>query len=377
VANILVIDQFAAMGGAQRILLDLATAFHSDGHRLTVLFPSSGPVRGELEKIGVETGDYYLASLASGKKGIWELARYRATFGRTARSIAAIAGGKRFDFVYINAPRAQPAGILAAGLLGIPVVSAVHLIHGGRQVSLMADYFNRTHVKLVTFCSEHAAEPFSMIGAKGRVLPNWVAPHFLSLPCGRDLARAALGLGNGQIAIGVLGRVSKTKGQRVFLDAAAPLLASNPRLKLLMAGGADFEDTREERDLKAEATRYKDRISFIDDPSPVEFLDALDVSVIPSVRPESFGLVAIESMARRLPVVASNRGGLADTVVSGKTGYSVDPSPEAVRAALIHLIDDSRIRQELGLAGRKRVETEYNPATLIPRTISTILEAVT
>ena len=48
------------------------------------------------------------------------------------------------------------------------------------------------------------------------------------------------------MAVGVIGRISKTKGQRMFLEALMPLLTAHPRLKLVVAGGADFEDPAEE-----------------------------------------------------------------------------------------------------------------------------------
>lgn len=417
VANILFIDQYATLGGGQRILVDLATAFVKAGHRATVLFPgrgedSGGEVTEILRGSGVETGSYALTRLKSGRKSPIEGLRYLATAGRSARSIKAACRGKGFDLLYVNGPRAILPGVLAGRRLGLPVVAAVHLIHEGAERRLLAWCFGRPHVRLVSFCSRFAAAPFPKVGAKGRVQPNWVAPGFLHEPSHRERVRAELGLGAEDLAIGVLGRVSKTKGQRLFLEAALPLLGQGERgkrkeerreegqhpdpelqtqnsklqtpgssilnpqsstLHLLMAGSADFEDPQEEQALKALAAPYGDRVRFLGKIPATDFLDALDISVVPSVRPEAFGLVAIESMARRLPVVATRLGGLQDTVVDGETGFLVGPDAGAMGRALAKLIGDGELRARMAEAGRRRAESDYSPEILIPRAMEALL----
>ena len=81
---------------------------------------------------------------------------------------------------------------------------------------------------------------------------------------------------------------------------------------------------------------------------------AADVTVMPSTY-ESFGLVAVESMACGTPVVAARVGGLKATVVDGTTGYLIpwrDPALYAERLAT--LIGQPQLRHELGLAARAR-----------------------
>ncbi|HTQ09647.1 MAG TPA: glycosyltransferase family 4 protein, partial [Fimbriimonadaceae bacterium] len=269
-ANILVVDQFALMGGAQRILLDLAEGLGKAGHRVTALFPSPGPIREELNRLGVETGDYYLLPMTSGKKSLSEQARYFATIPKTTKSILAAARKQRYDLLYINGPRAALPAVNAARSAGLPAVIAVHLIHRGRALRLLAKCAMRSEVKLVTFCSSHAAAPLKGIGEKGKILPNWVSPRFLEAPRMRDAARTNLNIGNDEIAVGVLGRVSKTKGQRLLIEAALPILDADPSVRLLFAGGADFEDPEEERNLKAEYAPRGRRILFADKTDPVE-----------------------------------------------------------------------------------------------------------
>jgi len=89
------------------------------------------------------------------------------------------------------------------------------------------------------------------------------------------------------------------------------------------------------------------------------FLAGWALSVVPSVC-ESFGLAALESQAMQVPVVASEVGGLPDTVRHEETGLLVPPqAPEALADALLTLLRDKPRRQAMGLAGRALVQRHY------------------
>jgi len=76
---------------------------------------------------------------------------------------------------------------------------------------------------------------------------------------------------------------------------------------------------------------------------------------------EAFGLVAIEAMANRTPVVASHVGGLQFTVIPEITGLLVTPKDEAAfTTAIDRILSDPTWRDELGQAGRERVETAFS-----------------
>ena len=88
-------------------------------------------------------------------------------------------------------------------------------------------------------------------------------------------------------------------------------------------------------------------------------LSEWDLTVIPSVC-EAFGAAALEASCMRVPVVASDVGGLRDTVRDGETGLLVPPrSPEALAEAIIALLSDSSRRQRMGEVGREWARTHY------------------
>lgn len=76
---------------------------------------------------------------------------------------------------------------------------------------------------------------------------------------------------------------------------------------------------------------------------------------------EPFGIVPLEAMACRVPVVVAAVGGLQDSVVDGVTGLHVPPRDDAALAgALDTLLADPLLGERLGRAGRRRVESGYS-----------------
>ncbi len=97
------------------------------------------------------------------------------------------------------------------------------------------------------------------------------------------------------------------------------------------------------------------------------FLAGWDLSVIPSLC-ESFGVAALESAAMQVPVVASDVGGLPDTVLHEQTGLLVPPqAPEALADAIITLLQDTPRRRLMGLTGRAFVKEHYEWDNLLQR----------
>ena len=83
---------------------------------------------------------------------------------------------------------------------------------------------------------------------------------------------------------------------------------------------------------------------------------------------EPFGLVPLEAMSHGTPVVASDHGGILDTVVHGETGLHVNPfDPEAIARAIQDLYDDEPRRQAMGAAGARRVRELFTLEQFLDR----------
>jgi glycosyltransferase involved in cell wall biosynthesis len=103
---------------------------------------------------------------------------------------------------------------------------------------------------------------------------------------------------------------------------------------------------------------------------------AADLVVLPTVAQEALGRTAVEAMAAGRPVVASRLGGLPETVLDGVTGLLVEPgNADELAAALERLLDDPGLRQQMGLAGRRRFEEHYDWNVIIERHYQPLLSS--
>jgi glycosyltransferase involved in cell wall biosynthesis len=105
-----------------------------------------------------------------------------------------------------------------------------------------------------------------------------------------------------------------------------------------------------------------ERVQFagrVDDDALFRAYRECDVFALPSAK-EGFGLVFIEAMAARKPVVAARAGGTGEVVLDGETGALVDyANVRELADQLIALLNDGERRRRMGAAGRCRVEERF------------------
>ena len=149
--------------------------------------------------------------------------------------------------------------------------------------------------------------------------------------------------------VGAVARLSPEKGLDVLVRAL-PLV---PHAQAVIVGAG-----REQASLEALGRELGvgDRVTFtgwVDDPQA--WFGSFDVFALPS-RIEGFPLTVLEAMLAGRAVVATDVGGVTESVVDGETGIVVPPEdPEALAAGLRELLEDLERRSQLGRNGRDRV----------------------
>lgn len=187
-----------------------------------------------------------------------------------------------------------------------------------------------------------------------RVVPAGLDSTLFS-PVDMAQARSRLGLRTAKVLL-FAGRLDPIKGVDTLLRAFALM---DKDAALIVLGGSSGEGDELAR-LKALASDLgiAGRVEFRPPVPQWElpyYYSAATATVVPS-RHESFGLVAVESLACGTPVVASNRGGLRTTVRDGENGLLVyDLSPEGFAARLTELLGDEVLERRLRSRARESV----------------------
>jgi len=168
-------------------------------------------------------------------------------------------------------------------------------------------------------------------------------------PGGRQVARAALGIGPERIVVGTVGRLDPVKDQ-VGLLRAFSRVVDDSRVLLLIAGDGPC---RAELETTVSALGLDGRVRLLGERDDVpSVLAAMDVFVLCSIA-EGISNTILEAMATGLPVVATRVGGNPELVVDGKTGCLVEPrSPAALAASLRRYFEDPRLLAQHGGSAR-------------------------
>ena len=175
--------------------------------------------------------------------------------------------------------------------------------------------------------------------------------------------RDELSIDDGTILIGIVGRLTPWKGHKLFLTAAAQIIEQGYSCHFVVVGSSMFKqhDYRPKLEAFAQKLGISGKVSFIgmrDDVPNV--ISGCDMIIVPSIRPEPFGIVAIESMACKTPVIGSNAGGLAEIIIHQQTGLLFHSNDSAdLASAMKTLIESLSLREVYGEAGYERVVKCY------------------
>ena len=174
----------------------------------------------------------------------------------------------------------------------------------------------------------------------------------------RQEMRAALGIPEDSVAVGIVGRIAPEKGHAVLLEAFQKIHARYPLFLVIVGNGPDEELIRS----RAAEMGLADKVLFTgfrDDVNNV--LNALDIVTVPSTWNEPCSAVVQQGMAVSKPIVGTRAGGTPEMVLDDETGFLVPPSdPDALADALARLAGDAFLRKRLGTAGKERVEELFS-----------------
>ncbi len=135
-----------------------------------------------------------------------------------------------------------------------------------------------------------------------------------------------------------VGRAVEEKGLRVLIESAPIVLAGCPKSKFVVSGtGPQLQQYKQLAEQKGLAECFY-FTGFISDDDRDKLYKVADVAVFPSLY-EPFGIVALEGMAAKVPVVVADTGGLGEVVSNHQTGLKVYPNnPHSLAWGILHTL---------------------------------------
>lgn len=167
------------------------------------------------------------------------------------------------------------------------------------------------------------------------------------------------------------------KGLDTLLRSIALLRREGVPVRLVTAGGGPQLPELQRLARTLGISDHVQFLGYVHDPDdtrlPLLYAQA-DIFVLPSLR-EGFGLVLVEAMASGLPVVATNVSSIPEVV--GNDAVLVPPGdPRALAGSLHALINDPKLRTDLGERGRHRIATRFGWNRVIPTLLSAYEDAI-
>jgi glycosyltransferase involved in cell wall biosynthesis len=179
--------------------------------------------------------------------------------------------------------------------------------------------------------------------------------------------RREFGVRPGEWLIGAVGNIQRWKGQDVLLRAL-PLLSADRRWRCVVVGGVSTDASspayRECLGRLVCDAGLQERVIFTGyRPDVPAIVNACDVLVHTSVKPEPMGRVILEAMALGKPVVATAHGGPIEIIEDGRSGLLVPPDdPPALAGCLDRLMTSPDLRTQIQQAAAQRAATSFSAA---------------
>ena len=344
----------AAPSGAELCMARLALALRRRGVDVTVTFAEDGPMVGHLRGDGVRTA--VLSSAFDSRAmtiGDWRpqhLLVGLVRLVRLGRELGDAAAASGTSVVVAHSTKALVIGAVAARRAGLPLVWHVH-------DRVTREYFGWAMSTVIRSLGwlvsrgyiTNSRSTMETLFLRGK-------PAVVVYP-GIDVAATEQREGQrdpSETVIAVVGRLTRWKGQDVFLRAVAQARVRPSRIYLV--GGTLFGEHTFRDELEHLAGALDLPVTFtghVDDPQ--SYMRRADILVHCSVIAEPFGQVVLEGMQAGCAVIASRPGGPAEIVEPGVSGLLVDAgNQEQLTAALDAVIGDHALRERLSAQAQRR-----------------------
>jgi glycosyltransferase involved in cell wall biosynthesis len=360
--HILIVDHVSTLGGAEFSLEGLVTSMPQDKYKYSVALPSPGPLVDRLynksikvDLMPVESWRWWIKTKGRILKFWLLLPLQLVSLGRWISYLRK----QKPDIVHANINRlVEP--VIASRLLGIPTVMHFRDIPSRMSYRFVLGkkgfYWLMNSARYWIANSLSTYDDIHLFSRRPVVIiPNAIdlvhfdKMSFLDTPTP----------GNHCLKVAMIAGLVPLKNHPAYIKLAKMICDKRDDVEFLIAGVGQQAYTSELKQL-ADNLHLNGRVKFLGFIENIPALLRTVAMLVHTTESESFGRVFIEAMAARCPVVAYDSGGAKEIVVNGETGILVPLGDlEAMAQAICQLLDHPTTRQQMGEAGRKRVEKNY------------------
>jgi glycosyltransferase involved in cell wall biosynthesis len=287
------------------------------------------------------------------------------TIVRNAFRIARVIRQRDISIVHASSRAPAWSAFWACKMTGVPFVTTFHGRYGHRFAikrlynSVMTR--GRQTIAGSKFIQQHIVDRYGIPEERITLAyrgfnPERIAPEMVQ-QSQIDELRDSWGVDSSTTVFVLIGRITRLKGHALMFRALANVERRDWIAVIVGGEGKKHEYFRELQNLVNDLG-LEQHIQFAGVQSNVTpYYAAADVVVVPSIEPESFGLVAVEGQAMGKPVIATAHGGSVETIQPGKTGLLVDyRDPTEMTAAFEKVLSMSRLdRETMGEEGQRWV----------------------
>lgn len=369
--TILFIHQSADLYGSDKTLLYLVNSIKNEFNSIVVV-PEKGPLTEELEKINVEV--FIIPVIKVSRQLITSLKFFTIPFKviKSVRILKKKLHHRKIDLIHSNTI-AVFLGAFYSKIFKIKHIWHVHeIIVHPKIVANSYPFLVEKFSDFVVFNSIASAEQLykgkPKLREKSKIIYNGLdrSLSFSSLKEKTQLRKNLFkSINESSILIGLVGRINKHKGQHLLLNVFDKLKKDGvDNIYLLFIGSTIKSQTflLDELKEKIKSKNLQGFVKIIDFQKEIwSFYDALDIVSVPTTDPEPFGLVAVEGMLSKKPIIASNHGGLKEILVHNETGLLFHPNSESdLKKSIITLIENRELITIFGEKGEKRAKFEFS-----------------
>jgi glycosyltransferase involved in cell wall biosynthesis len=374
--RLLVINHTTLYGGAEKNLRDLLSRLPPEEVQvLAIVAPGRGPARAVWEGIGARCVDLPVPHFTRVPVPCFGGMRLSLQFVREflkwiyfRRTFRELLHQEAPDLVYASSSHAALAVEPVLARAHIPLVWQIPDLVKNRLLNRLALRRALRNSKAILAVSRATADSIVRLGADpSKVHLAYCGVDVMSFDLAAQAAarfRADEEIGADVPLVGMFGQVTRWKGWHVLVDAIPQVMVRFPAARFVFVGRPMTEPDRpyqaalQARLLDLGLDRAVRWTGFREDVPRI--MTACDVIVHASIQPEPLGVVIMEGLAARRPVICTSGGGTEEMVTHNETGLVVPPgNPGALAEAVNKLLSDPPLRVQMGNKGREVVETRF------------------